>query len=355
MKITQFATRIIRHAAPTKGRVSLTHPTPVESSDLVAVTITVEGGRTGLGFTTSGVGSTVLQHLIDHDLAPLLVGENATQHERLYARAHGKFRSVGWGGLVARAYAAIDIALWDLKAKCADLPLAELLGGMRASTPCFLGDVAPAHADVGQALKMARPMLEQGVLGVAVEVGSGDVNADADRVQQMRDGLGEAAWLGIGVEGRYDLATAMALAHFYEDDVGIDWIDTPIAPSDHVGYQRLAERMEVPLAVGSQLSDREAFKTILEQGNVRVLRPDVLRMGGITPFVKLAALAEAYHVTLVPYRLPEIGVHLACGLPNVPMVEHGAWFSNAFETTARFMDGKMQPPPDAGHGWRLKE
>lgn len=352
MKITQLTTQLIRLAAPVKGRVSLSHPPSIEPTELVAVTLTVDGGLTGLGFTTGG---TVAKHILDHDLAPLLVGENATYHERHLARVQAKFRSVGWGGLVARAYAAVDIALWDLKAKAADLSLAELLGGMRASAPCFLGDVAPLHIDASHALKVAQPMLEQGVLGLSVDVGNGDVNADADRVQQLRDGLGESAWLGVHVDGRYDLATAMAMAHFYEDDVGIDWIDTPIPPSDHGGYQRLAERMEVPLAVGASFAERDSFKAILEQGNVRVLRPDVLRLGGITPFLKLAALAEAYHVTLVPYRLPEIGVHLACGLPNVPMVEYGEWFGAVFANPAVPRSGKMQPPPDVGHGWRLKE
>src|SRR5947209_13513150 len=140
------------------------------------------------------------------------------------------------------------------------------------------------------------------------------------------------------------------MAHFYEEDVGIDWIDTPLPPEDRVGYQRLAERMEVPLAAGSSFDDRDDFRRALEAGAVRVLRPDLLRLGGITPLLKVAALAEAYHVSVVPYRLPEVGVHLACALPNVPMAEWGPWLAGAFAEPLGPRHGEPVPPDRLGTG-----
>jgi len=191
------------------------------------------------------------------------------------------------------------------------------------------------------------------VLGVAVDVGGGDVQLDADRVQQVRDGLGESAWLGIAADGRYDLGTALAMAHFYEEDVGIDWIDTPLPADDRVGYRRLAERMEVPLAVGSSFDDRDAFRRAVEVEAVRVLRPDPLRLGGISPVLKVAAVAEAFHVSVVPFRLPEVGVHLACALPNVPMAEWGSWLAAGFAEPVAPRQGKLVPPDRPGHGLEL--
>jgi L-alanine-DL-glutamate epimerase-like enolase superfamily enzyme len=202
-------------------------------------------------------------------------------------------------------------------------------------------------------VRAARPLVEQGVLGVAVEVGGGDVQQDADRVQQIRDGLGESAWLGVAADGRYDLGTALAMAHFYEEDVGIDWLDAPLPADDRVGYRRLAERMEVPLALGSAFDDREAFRRLLEVGEVRVLRPDPLRLGGITPLVKVALLAEAHPVAVVPYRLPEVGIHLACGLANVPMAEWGSWHAAAFAEPVTPKDGRLVPPARPGLGLEL--
>src|SRR5262245_14674910 len=165
---------------------------------LLAVEVSVVGETVGLGFTvTAGPGLKALVDLLAEDLLPELVGEDARNVERHFAWAQARFRSVGWAGLAARAYAAIDIALWDLKAKAADLPLFQLLGGARPATPCFVGDLAPLGMDAQQTIKAARPLLEKGVLGVAIDVGNGDVQLDADRVQQIRDGLGETAWLGI--------------------------------------------------------------------------------------------------------------------------------------------------------------
>jgi L-talarate/galactarate dehydratase len=336
-----------------RARVSLAEPRPPQTVAFVAVRVRTDSGAVGLGFTAAPNAGRTLRTLVEAEFARLVVGEDPTETERLFAKAQARFRSAGWPGLAARAYAAIDIALWDLKATAAGLPLHRLLGGSRSATPCFAGDLAPIGSDTGHTIGAARRWMEEGVLGVAVEVGGGEVQLDADRVQQIRDGLGESAWIGIAAEGRYDLGTALAMAHFFEEDVGVDWIDYPIPVEDRVGYRRLAERMEVPLALGSSFDDRDAFRRALEAGDIRVLRPDLLRLGGITPLLKVAALAEAYSAAVVPYRLPEVGVHLACGLPNVPMAEWGAWLAVAFTDPVVPRSGQLVPPERPGHGLEL--
>jgi L-alanine-DL-glutamate epimerase-like enolase superfamily enzyme len=264
-----------------RPRVSLSDPRPPQTVAFVAVRVRSDTGAVGLGFTASPSAGRAVRALVEGEFAPLVVGEDPTETERLLAKAQGRLRSAGWAGLAARAYAAIDIALWDLKAVAADLPLYRLLGGSRSAAPCFAGDLAPIGLDAGQTIGAARRWMDDGVLGVAVEVGGGEVQLDADRVQQIRDGFGESAWLGIAAEGRYDLGTALAMAHFYEEDVGIDWIDYPLPVEDRVGYRRLAERMEVPLALGSSFDDRDAFRRVLEVGDVGVGGAPVLTLGGL--------------------------------------------------------------------------
>ena len=352
MNITQVETLHFR-LPPPGGRVSLTDGVRPEFTDFIAVRVQTDAGLTGLGFTTAAAGASAVKLVLDSEMTPLVVGQDAANVESLWSRAQARFRAVGWNGLVARAYAAIDIALWDLKAKAAGLPLFQLLGGAKPSAACFAGDLAGLGSEASQTIKAARPLLADGVLGVAIDVGGGDVQLDADRVQHIRDGLGDSAWLGVTAGGRYDLGTALAMAHFYEEDVGIDWIEAPLPVEDRGGYRRLAERMEVPLALGATFDARDDFRRLLEIGDVRVLRPDVLRLGGITPFLKVAALAEAFHVTVVPYRLPEVGVHLACGLPNVPMAEAGGWLAAAFVEPLKPVQGKLVPPNNPGHGLEL--
>jgi L-alanine-DL-glutamate epimerase-like enolase superfamily enzyme len=352
MTITRVET-ILLTVPQARSRVSLSNPEPPSTTSVVAVRVHTDSEHSGLGFATSPIAGPVMRSLIETELSPLVVGEDPNDTERHFARAQNRFRTTGWPGLASRAYAAIDIALWDLKGKAAGLPLYRLLGGARPAASCFIGDLATFGTDPGQTVRAATPWLAQGVLGVAIDVGGGDVQLDADRVQQIRDGLGESAWIGIAADGRYDLGTALAMAHFYEEDVGIDWFDFPIPVEDRVGYRRLAERMEVPLALGSSFDGREDFLRTLERGDIRVLRPDPLRLGGITPVLKLAAIAEAYQVKIVPFRLPEVGVHLACGLPNVPMAEWGSWLTPVFAQPVEPRTGKLIPPARPGHGMVL--
>jgi L-talarate/galactarate dehydratase len=354
MNITRVEPLLLSVPAP-RRRVSLIDPRPATGADVLAVRLHTDTDHVGLGFATIPAAGIALRALIETDLAPIVTGEDPVGHEALFARAVAASRTVGWGGLFARAYAAVDLAVWDLKGKAAGLPLHRLIGGVRPSAAFFVGDLAPVGSDAAETIRAARPLIDQGALGVAVDVGGGEVQADADRVQQIRDGIGESAWLGIAVDGRYDLATALAMAHFYEEDVGIDWIDFPIPVEDRVGYQRLAERMEVPLALGSSFADRDDFRRALDRGEARVLRPDVFRLGGLTPLLKVAALAEAFPVTVVPYRTPEVGVHLACGLPNVPMAEWGGWLSAVFAKPVAPTNGKLMPPDEPGMGLELSD
>jgi L-alanine-DL-glutamate epimerase-like enolase superfamily enzyme len=345
MKLTRLTTESVRVPLGKPTRVPLTDPRRPggpDAVDLVIVSAETDAGPSGLGFThTLGPGAAAVRGLIDTELSQFVVGEDARDAERLFAKAEAKFRHAGFAGLAARAYSAIDVALWDLKAKAAELPLWKLLGGAREAAPFFVSDAA---ADA----KAAKAATKAGAMGLRVEIGHGpDVQADADRIREIQDALGEDGWLGVAAGGRFDLGTAQALSHFFED-VGIDWFEDPIPASDVPGYARLAALMEVPLAVGSGFDSREAFFRVIRDGVVRTVRPDVARIGGITPFLKVAAVAEAYHVAVSPVRMPEVGVHLACGLGVVPHVDWVSWFADVFTGGANASGGKLVP--GGGHG-----
>jgi L-alanine-DL-glutamate epimerase-like enolase superfamily enzyme len=357
MRITDLSTSLLRIPIEKPGRISLTGPKPSapDAIDLILVTVRTDQGEQGLGFTyLLGPGAAAARALIDTELSHIVVGQDPRNTDALFARAEGRFRAIGFAGLAARAYAAIDIALWDLKAKAAGVPLYQLLGGTRTAAPFFVSDVAAGGRDSGEAVKLAKPLLKQGAMGVRVEVGLGDVQADAERVREISDGLGEDAWVGVAADGRFDLGTAQALAHFFED-IGVDWFEDPIPAADEPGYAKLAGLMETPLAVGSGFGSREAFLRVIRTGHVRTVRPDVCRLGGITPVLKIAAVAEAYHVAVSPVRLPEVGIHLACGLGVIPSVDHVSWFGEVFTGGPTIVNGKLVPGTEPGLGLKLKE
>jgi L-alanine-DL-glutamate epimerase-like enolase superfamily enzyme len=356
MKLESLSTSLRRIPPARPGRLPLTgsKPPPPDPIDLILVHLTTDDGLTGLGFTyLHGPGAVAVRGIIDTELSPLVLGEDPRATDTLFAKAEARFRGVGFAGLVARAYAAIDVALWDLKGKAAGLPLYRMLGGVRPSAPFIVSDLAGAGRDAGEVVKLAKPLLKQGAAGVRVEIGDGDVQADAERVRAISDGLGDDAWVGVAAGGRFDLGTAQALAHFFAD-IGVDWFEDPIPAADEPGYARLAGLMETPLAVGSGLNTREAFYRVIRAGHVRTVRPDLLRLGGITPVLKVAAVAEAFHVAVSPVRLPEVGVHLACGLGGVPHVDAVSWFRDVFDGGPRMEDGKLVPGDRPGLGMEVR-
>lgn len=356
MNITRLATDHVRVPLGKPARISLTEPKPAgpDTADVILVHLETDAGLTGLGFTyLLGPGAAAVRGLIDTELSPLVLGGDPRETDRLFAKVEGRFRSVGFAGLAARAYTAIDLAIWDVKAKAAGVPLYRLLGNARAGAPFFVSDVAMGRS-AADVVKAARPWMKLGAAGVRVTIGFGGVQDDADRVREISDGLGEEASVGVTAGGRYDLGTAMALAHFFEDQ-GVDLFEDPIPGADTPGYAKLAAMMELPLAVGSAFDTREEFFRVIRAGDVRVVRPDVCRLGGITPLLKVAAAAEAFQVAVSPVRLPEIGVHLACGLGVVPHVDVVSWFADVFAGGPKPEGGQMIPPTEPGLGLSVKK
>lgn len=358
MKLTRLTTDHLRVPLGKPARVSLTEPksTAPDAVELILVHIETDTGIRGVGFTyTLGPGASAIRALIDTELKPVFMEEDPRDTDRLFARAEARFRAVGFGGLAARAYCAVDVALWDAKAKAAGVPLAKLLGNAKPAAEFVISDAAIGGRDASEALKAAKPHLKQGATGVRVEIGmGGDVQADAERIRAIQEGLGEDAWVAVAAENRFDLSTALALTHFFED-VGVDVFEDPIPAADTVGYEKLARLAEVPIAVGSNFDTRDAFFKVIRDGTIRTIRPDVCRLGGITPLLKVAAVAEAYHVAVSPVRMPEVGVHLACGLACVPHVDCVSWLREVFTGGPAIEGGKMTPNAEPGVGLSVNE
>ena len=331
------------------SRISLDAPVAAASSTThLIVRIDTDAGVVGYGLTAfAGAGLEAGKSLLN-ELTPLLIGEDPLAIEKHWAKARSHFAGIGWSGLVPRVYAAVDLALWDIKGKSLNLPLHRFFGSARAGVPFFLGDIAPVSADSGQVLQAWKKQSANLPLGILVKVGTDDIQKDADRVHEIRDGIGDGAWLGITAEGRYDLGTAMAFARFFDEEIGIDWFESPIPTTDVAGYERLSMHFEAPLCVGPGFDAVEDFRDWLQRGSARILRPDPLRLGGLTPLIRVLALAEAYHVPCVLKGSPDVAIHLACGMANINMVE---WTEPMQEL--EFDKSHVLAPTKPGIGWEF--
>ena len=307
-------------------------------------------GLVGVGFAYALQSSGRAMHatLVD-DLAPLVVGENALDHERLATKVYWRMQTVGRRGLVQQAYSAIDVALWDLKGKAANLPLHKLLGGARESAEVYGSDTAWLWMGVEDILEASRPYLDDGMKGIKVKVGTNPAE-DYDKLSRLREAWGDDVWLAVDANERYDYTTALTMGRFYEEEIGVGWFEEPMTCEDVPGHARLASKLEVPIAAGEMLFSLDEFESYVEKDCLGVLQPDVTRVGGITPWLKVAALAERHNLPVSPHLLPEIGVQLACGLPVVTSVEYMPWLYPVFANPPVLERGRIVPPAGAGLG-----
>jgi L-alanine-DL-glutamate epimerase-like enolase superfamily enzyme len=160
--------------------------------------------------------------------------------------------------------------------------------------------------------------------------------------------------LAVDANQRYDYATALSMGHFFEEEMGIDWFEEPISCENIAGHTLLADKLEVPIALGETLFHPEEFRLYLEAGAVDILQPDVTRLGGLTPFLKVAAMAELHHRPMAPHLMPEVAVHLACGLPHVTAVEYMPWFFPAFTEPPAIVNGQITAPQRPGLGLEIR-
>jgi L-alanine-DL-glutamate epimerase-like enolase superfamily enzyme len=349
MRITRLESRLLR--IPLERPIARPETTPVVA---LFVHLDTDAGHRGLGFAWAlHGGGRALKAVADDDLAPLVVGEDPLDHERLAAKVYWRLQGVGRLGLVAQAYSAIDLALWDLKGKAAGLPLYKLLGGARESAPAYGGDVGWPWISPDEIVKGARHYLDRGVMGIKMHIGYADPEDDARRLQRVFDGLGDEVWFAVDAHQRYDFSKALQVGRFLDEDIRPDWFEEPMHCDDVEGHARLAKRLETPIAVGETLFGRDEFRRYLDAGAAAVLQPDVTRLGGLTNTLKVAALAEAHHKPMAPHLLPEVAVHLACGLPNVVAVEWMPWLFPAFAEPPKIVDGKAVPPPRPGLGLEM--
>src|SRR6266851_1942992 len=242
MRITQVESQLLRLPL-SRPITSLGGGDPDNRLDhvfLLVVHVDTDAGHRGLGFAYSVQGGgRALKVIADDDLAPLMVGEDPLDHERLGAKVNGRLQSIGRRGLVAQAYSAVDLALWDLKGKVAGLPLYKLLGGARESAPAYGSDTGWLWMSPEEIVKASQPYLDQG-MGIKLKVGHANAEVDAERVTYVREAVGEDVWLAVDANQRYDYATALSMGHFFEEEIGADWFEEPISCEDVDGHVRLA-------------------------------------------------------------------------------------------------------------------
>ena len=322
--------------------------------DLVTVRLAAAGGHTGLGYTyTVHAGGAAIHALIEHDLAPLLLGADGAAIDRLWRSMWQRTHYVGRGGIAAFAIAAVDIALWDLRGQARQEPLWRLLGGAAAEpVPAYLGGI-DLLLPLDDLLQQTRDALDRGYRAVKMKVGRDSLREDVERVAAMRKLLGPDAPLMVDANMRWSVEQAVAAARELAQ-FDVYWLEEPIAPDDYAGHRRVAEQGRVPLAAGENLRTVSEFAHLIGAGGVAFPEPDVSNVGGVSPWIEVANLAAARGLPVTSHGVHELHVHLLAAVPNASYLEvHGFATERFVRRPPRFTAGGMAPPDRPGHGVEL--
>lgn len=314
--------------------------------------ITTEQGHEGLGFSYSKRAGGPAQYAHAKEVAEAAIGEDPSDIAKLYAKLLWAGASVGRSGVATQALAAIDIALYDLKAKRADLPLAKLLGAHRDSVRTYDTSGGFLHASLDEVRERADRSLAEGIGGIKIKVGLPDGAEDLRRVAAVREHLGPDVPLMVDANQQWDRRTALRMGRKLEE-FDLVWIEEPLDAEDAEGHAALASALDTPIATGEMLASVTEHERLIAARACDVLQPDAPRVGGITPFLKLATLADHAGLDLAPHFAMEIHLHLAATYPRETWVEHFDWLDPLFEERLETRDGRMLVPERPGLGITL--
>ncbi len=327
---------------------------PLDRVAVLLAEIATADGHEGLGFSYSkrAGGPALFAHA--REIAHELLGEDPSDTGRLWEKLQWAGASVGRGGLAVQAIAAFDVALWDLKAKRAGLPLAKLLGAYRDSVRCYNTSGGFLSSPLGEVLDNAEAALARGVGGIKLKVGHPDAAVDLERVAAARQRLGDRAPLMVDANQQWDRPTAQRMGRLLEP-YNLVWIEEPLDAHDAEGHAALARALDTPIATGEMLTSVAEHWRLLEADAADILQPDAPRVGGITPFLRVATLAEHRGVPIAPHFALELHLHLAAAQPREPWVEHFDWLEPLFNERLELRDGRMLVPSRPGLGLTLSE
>lgn len=307
-------------------------------------------GAEGIGYTyTCGRNGAAIDAILRRDIPEQLVGEEADRIEHIWQRIWWGQHYGGRGGAAVLAQSAIDMALWDLKAKRLGQPLWTLLGGHDPRVPAYAGGI-DLQLPLDQLLRQTDDNLKKGFRAIKMKVGRPKLSEDVERVRAMREHLGEGFPLMVDANMRWSADEAIRAARALQPFEPY-WLEEPVIPDDVAGQARVVREGGLPIAAGENLRSLWDFKQLIAAGGVTYPEPDVTNCGGVTPFMKIAHLAEAFNLPVTSHGAHDVTVHLLAACPNRSYLEaHGFGLDAYIAEPLAIQEGFAVAPDRPGHG-----
>jgi len=348
MKITHVTTRALRTPADNPLVVGL--PAPTDTREFVALELGTDQGAVGLGLTFFGGALTPALKTAVDELARLTVGEDPTQVEAIAAKLRRAAGSSGPGGIFTLALSAVDIACWDLKGKAMGQSVCALLGGLRDRVATYASGALMRPHPIDYLAKAGPRLRDMGFRQMKMQCGSEPtVAASVERVRVMRESIGPDIDLMCDINQLWSVNQAIEVGRRIEP-YHLFWLEDPTTHDDYPGMARIADALTTPIAAGEYHYGIVPFRHLLEHRSIDVVMIDLLRVGGITQWMKVAGMAEAFNLPVVSHLVPEIHVHLVAAIPNGLTVEYMPWTLNLYDQTPPIEGGQLVVPKKPGLG-----
>ena len=348
MKISHVTTRHLRTPADNPLVVGL--PAPTDTREFALLELGTDQGLVGIGLSFFGGALTATLRAAIDALATLLIGDDPTQTEAIAAKLRRAAGSSGPGGLFTLALSAIDMACWDLKGKALGRSVCALLGGLRDRAPTYASGALMRPHPIDYLAKAGPRLRDMGFRQMKMQCGSEPtVAASVERVRVMRESIGPDVDLMCDINQLWSVNQAIEVGRRIED-YHLFWLEDPTAHDDFPGLARIADALTAPIAAGEYHYGIVPFRHLLEARSIDIVMIDLVRAGGITQWMKIAGMAEAFNLPVVSHLIPEIHVHLIAAIPNGLTVEYMPWTLRLFEETPAIENGQLVVPKKPGLG-----
>jgi D-arabinonate dehydratase len=333
----------------------------IEERDHAVTYVRTDDGYEGVGYTLGYGGAELVASAVEDVLAPMVEGEDPHDTERLWREMFDGTVQIGRKGVMVRALSTVDIALWDVNAKAAGLPLYKYLGAYADSVPSYAsGGYYRDEKGLDGLRREVRRYVDRGHDAVKIKVGRLSVPEEAERVRVAREALGAHGTLMLDANGAWsDKGEAVrACRAFAEYDPY--FIEEPVMPDSHDLMRSVNEALSYPVAAGELEFSRYGFRDLLREGAVEVLQPDVTVVGGVTEWMKVASAAATVDVPVAPHYNWNLHAHLVAAVENGKWVEYFYRDSDvkAFDDVVEQPlepddEGDIDLPDRPGHGVSL--
>ena len=350
MKIKDIRSQVVR--VPLDEPLAGGPPYARSHNQFVTLTMATQDGIEGIGVSFfGGALSATVKNAIDQ-LGELIVGDDPLKTEAVTQKLRSAGASAGPGGILTLAISAIDMALWDIKGKFLGQSLAAMLGAARDRVPTYASGALVRAYPIGYLVRAAQTLVEKGFRQMKTQLAlPGDTTParEAEHARRIREAVGPDIDLMCDINQRWSVHQAMDIGKRVED-VHFYWLEDVTVHDDYRGLARVADALITPLAGGECLYGVTPFRHMIEAHSVDIVMIDLIRVGGISNWLKVAAMAEAFNLPVVSHLLPEIHVHLVAAVPNGLTVEYMPWSFRLFEEVPVPVKGELIVPTKPGLG-----